>query len=180
MTERALSTRSLPPIEPPFAGDLVAVTDELAALSDERVTVTDELVTVSDDVVGLPDDRAGVADADVEQDPRAELGQLRRAMRTRPVIDMARGILMASFGLSAEDAWDVLVSLSQHTNTKLHLVADELVSAVAGGKIPKPLRQQLAATIARLQATPATPATPAASATPAAPGGPAVSRADEG
>ncbi|MFE6161219.1 ANTAR domain-containing protein [Streptomyces sp. NPDC056486] len=104
-------------------------------------------------------------DNDVEQDPRArceldpsvELGQLRRAMQTRPVIDMARGVLMASFGLSAEDAWEVLVSVSQNTNTKLHVVADELVGAVTGGEISKPFRRKLAATVAQLHWSPAAP-----------------------
>ncbi|WP_371525745.1 ANTAR domain-containing protein [Streptomyces sp. NBC_01283] len=102
----------------------------------------------------LTGDLVTVPDADVEQDPRVELGQLRRAMETRPVIDMARGVLMASFGLSADDAWSVLVSLSQNTNTKLHLVADEVVGAVTGGKIPKPFRRQLAATIDGLRTSP--------------------------
>ncbi|MGW6270713.1 ANTAR domain-containing protein [Streptomyces sp. NPDC055060] len=96
-----------------------------------------------------------VTDADAHQDPRVELDQLRRAMRTRPVIDMARGVLLASFGLSADDAWSVLVSLSQNTNTKLYRVAQELVDAATGGQIPHPLRGQLAATVARLQESPA-------------------------
>ncbi|MGW7084283.1 ANTAR domain-containing protein [Streptomyces sp. NPDC054871] len=107
-------------------------------------------------------DLVAVSDAGVEQDPHVELDQLRRAMRTRPAIDMARGVLMASFGLSAEDAWSVLVSVSQHTNTKLHLVADELVSAATGGEIPKPFRRQLAATIAQLRAAPTAPTEPTA------------------
>ncbi|MFH8484314.1 ANTAR domain-containing protein [Streptomyces longisporoflavus] len=102
----------------------------------------------------------GPAQDDVEQIPHAraeqgsedELVQLRRAMRTRPVIDMARGVLMASFGLSAEDAWRVLVAVSQNTNTKLHTVAHDLVTGVTGEEIPKPLRRQLAAAIAGLQA----------------------------
>ncbi|GGV22155.1 hypothetical protein GCM10010277_01020 [Streptomyces longisporoflavus] len=110
---------------------------------------------------------AGPAQDDVEQIPHAraeqgsddELVQLRRAMRTRPVIDMARGVLMASFGLSAEDAWRVLVAVSQNTNTKLHTVADDLVTAVTGEKIPKPLRRQLAAAVAGLQAPAAPPDT---------------------
>ncbi|MER5255911.1 MULTISPECIES: ANTAR domain-containing protein [unclassified Streptomyces] len=91
----------------------------------------------------------GVEDA--QPDPRVELGQLRRAMRTRPVIDMARGILMASFGLGADDAWSVLVSVSQNTNTKLHIVAADLVGAATGGRIPRPLRRQLAAAVAQLR-----------------------------
>ncbi|GAA3134596.1 ANTAR domain-containing protein [Streptomyces rectiviolaceus] len=96
-------------------------------------------------------------DIDVEQDPHVELGHLRRAMQTRPVIDMARGVLMASFGLSAEDAWSVLVAVSQNSNTKLHVVADELVAAATGGQVPKPLRQKLAATISQLETAPAAP-----------------------
>lgn len=103
----------------------------------------------------LPITLVTVSDTDVEPDPRVELGQLRRAMETRPVIDMARGVLMASFGLSADDAWSVLVSLSQNTNTKLHLVADEVIGAVTGGRIPKSFRRQLAATIDGLGAAPA-------------------------
>ncbi|MEV2252877.1 ANTAR domain-containing protein [Streptomyces sp. NPDC050147] len=121
----------------------------------EEMAIADDLVCVSDDLVSMPDDLMAASDADVEQDPRAELVQLRRAMETRPAIDMARGVLMASFGLAPEDAWSVLVSVSQNTNTKLHVVADELVGAVTGGQIPKPFRRQLAATIARVQETPA-------------------------
>lgn len=122
----------------------------------EEPAIADDLLSVTDDLVSLPDDLTSVSDADSRQDPRVELVQLRRAMETRPVIDMARGVLMASFGLSPDDAWSVLVSISQNTNTKLHVVADDLVSAVTGGTIPKPFRQQLAATIAGLQTAPPT------------------------
>lgn len=113
---------------------------------------------LGDGLMAVPDDLTALPETDAEQDARVELGQLRRAMRTRPVIDMARGILMASFGLNADDAWSVLVSVSQNTNTKLYLVADELVGAVTTGKIPKPFRRQLAVTIARLREAPTAPA----------------------
>jgi anti-anti-sigma factor len=46
-----------------------------------------------------------------------ENAQLHRAMETRTPIDLARGMLMASFQLSAEQAWQVLVTTSQHSNT---------------------------------------------------------------
>ncbi|MCX4404105.1 ANTAR domain-containing protein [Streptomyces sp. NBC_01764] len=84
---------------------------------------------------GLPED--------VEESLRTEIGQLKRAMLTRPVIDLARGVLMASFGLNAEDAWSVLVETSQRTNTKLHHLAQELVGAVNGAPLPDRLRQQV-------------------------------------
>ncbi|MFD9187601.1 ANTAR domain-containing protein [Streptomyces phaeochromogenes] len=87
---------------------------------------------------------------DAERDLRAEVVQLKRAMQTRPVIDLARGVLMASFGLSPENAWNVLVAVSQNTNTKLHHLAQDMVGAVQGEPLPEPLRQQLAAAVAEL------------------------------
>ncbi|MEU0245423.1 ANTAR domain-containing protein [Streptomyces sp. NPDC006235] len=83
-----------------------------------------------------------------DRELRAEVTQLRRAMQTRPTIDLARGILMASFGLSPERAWSVLVRTSQNTNTKLHHLARDLVGTVHGGTLPEPVQQQLAAAVA--------------------------------
>ncbi|MFF3469090.1 STAS domain-containing protein [Streptomyces sp. NPDC001984] len=68
---------------------------------------------------------------------RTEVIQLRRAMQTRPTIDLARGILMASFGLTPEDAWSALVMTSQHTNAKVHRVAQGLVDTVSGTPLPE-------------------------------------------
>ncbi|MFJ9717315.1 anti-sigma factor antagonist [Streptomyces sp. NPDC101213] len=90
-------------------------------------------------------------DPDGERNLRVEVVQLRRAMRTRPVIDLARGILMASFALSAQDAWRVLVDASQHTNTKLHHLARDLVGAVEGDPPPEAVREQVAAAVARIR-----------------------------
>ncbi|MFJ5995291.1 ANTAR domain-containing protein [Streptomyces sp. NPDC092370] len=83
-----------------------------------------------------------------DQDLRAEVAQLRRAMQTRPTIDLARGILMASFGLSPETAWSVLVRTSQNTNTKLHSLAQDLVGTVRGATLPEQVQRQLAAAVA--------------------------------
>ncbi|WP_234021134.1 anti-sigma factor antagonist [Streptomyces sp. 142MFCol3.1] len=81
-------------------------------------------------------------------DLRTEVEQLRRAMVTRPVIDLARGVLMASFHLSPEDAWGVLVSVSQRTNTKLYRVAEGVLGSVDGHPLCEHMRQQLAAAVA--------------------------------
>jgi anti-anti-sigma regulatory factor len=80
---------------------------------------------------------------------RTELVQLRRALRTRPDIDLARGILMASFNLNPDEAWEVLVSASQNTNTKLHRLAKDVVTTVQGASLPVPLRRQLTRAVAR-------------------------------
>ncbi|WP_246097681.1 ANTAR domain-containing protein [Streptomyces botrytidirepellens] len=86
---------------------------------------------------------------ETEQELRTEVTQLRRAMRTRPTIDLARGMLMVSFGLSPEAAWNVLVNTSQNTNTKVHLLARDLVSTIHGGKLPEAVQKQLAAEVAK-------------------------------
>jgi anti-anti-sigma factor len=90
---------------------------------------------------------------DVDQELRLEVDQLRRAMRTRPAIDVARGIVMASFGLSAEDAWTVLVTASQNTNTKMHQLAEELTAAINGAPVPDQVQQQMAAAVAKVRRT---------------------------
>lgn len=88
--------------------------------------------------------------SDEAEELRVEVGQLKRAMLTRPVIDLARGVLMASFGLSPEDAWSVLVDVSQHTNTKLHQLAVELVDSVNGAPLPTDLQQRISTAVAEI------------------------------
>ncbi|MEV7073739.1 ANTAR domain-containing protein [Streptomyces sp. NPDC093990] len=101
----------------------------------------------------VPDSEEQPRSMDVDQELRLEVGQLRRAMQTRPAIDVARGIVMASFGLNAEDAWTVLVTASQNTNTKMHNLAQGLVGAVHGEPVPAPVQQQMAAAVARVRQT---------------------------
>ncbi|MFE2416104.1 ANTAR domain-containing protein [Streptomyces hokutonensis] len=88
--------------------------------------------------------------SDEAEELRLEVVQLKRAMVTRPVIDLARGVLMASFGLSAEDAWSVLVDVSQHTNTKLHRLAEELVDSVSGPPLADHVKQRISTAVAEV------------------------------
>ena len=53
---------------------------------------------------------------------------LRRKLQTLPVIEQAKGILMGRYGISAEAAFQMLRRRSQDTNTRLHLVAQTIVS----------------------------------------------------
>ncbi|MEU1803566.1 ANTAR domain-containing protein [Streptomyces sp. NPDC019937] len=103
---------------------------------------------------------------ETRQDLRTEVRQLRHAMRTRPTIDLARGMLMVSFGLSAEAAWKALVKTSQNTNTKVHRLARDLVGTIEGGRLPEAVQKQLA--IAVTEAAPR--ARPAGTAWDSAPG----------
>ncbi|MGV9884094.1 anti-sigma factor antagonist [Streptomyces sp. NPDC003006] len=90
--------------------------------------------------------------AESVEDLRTVVAQLRRAMQTRPTIDLARGILMSSYHLSPEAAWDVLVTASQNTNTKLYRLAGDLVDTAQGSELPEAVREQLVAAVARTTA----------------------------
>lgn len=131
----------------------------LFALTADETTVLDE-ADVSGPAPDIPAAAALALGAEItslgeaNQELRIEVVQLRRAMQTRPVIDLARGVLMASFGLSTEESWTVLVSVSQNTNTKLHEVADNLVNAVTGDDLPEPFRLQIAETVSRIRTAP--------------------------
>jgi hypothetical protein len=52
---------------------------------------------------------------------------LAEAMKSRAVIEQAKGILIADHGIDADQAFGMLVQLSQKTNTKLRDVAQRLV-----------------------------------------------------
>ncbi|HJX45195.1 MAG TPA: GAF and ANTAR domain-containing protein [Geodermatophilus sp.] len=58
---------------------------------------------------------------------------LRIALRTRGVIDQAKGILMVRYKLTADQAFQVLARMSMKANRKLHAVADDLVHS---GELP--------------------------------------------
>jgi len=63
---------------------------------------------------------------------REEARHLRQALVSRPEIDQAKGILMARFGYSADDAFRHLVAVSQKRNVKLRDIARDIVSRVQG------------------------------------------------
>jgi hypothetical protein len=52
---------------------------------------------------------------------------LAEAMRTRAVIEQAKGMLMAERGITEDEAFDLLRALSQRSNTKLREVARRIV-----------------------------------------------------
>lgn len=61
-----------------------------------------------------------------------QVGNLKHAVSTRDLIGQAKGILMERFGVTAEDAFDLLVRSSQQTHVKLVDVARWLVGTVGG------------------------------------------------
>lgn len=77
-------------------------------------------------LAGLYATHAALALADAQ---RTE--QLHRVIANRDVIGQAKGILMATRGLRAEEAFDVLVTTSQRLNRKLVEVAEVLAATGA-------------------------------------------------
>ena len=72
---------------------------------------------------------------------------LRRALESRPVIDIARGVLTATYHCSPDQAWDILVRASQHANVKLRMIAQALVDTTQGKELPDALRAQVTAAV---------------------------------
>jgi hypothetical protein len=76
-------------------------------------------------LAGLAGLALSVAEAHDEELRRAE--NLRQALVTRQLIGQAQGILMERERITAGQAFDILRRASQHLNTKLREVAQELV-----------------------------------------------------
>ena len=84
-----------------------------------------------------PDDEAALS-ATVER-LRDEVDGLRQAMRSRAVIEQAKGMMMERHGITTDEAFDRLARLSQHANVKLIDVAGALVGTTAQpGSSPSP------------------------------------------
>lgn len=62
-----------------------------------------------------------------------QAAQLRTALVSRAVIDQAKGIIMGARGISAAEAFQILVDQSQQENVKLHDIATRLVTTVTNG-----------------------------------------------
>lgn len=80
---------------------------------------------------------------------RSELEGLRTALRSRPVIDIARGILIASTPCTSGRAWQILVDASQVSNVKLRDIAHQLVESFHGAPLPPATRRALQTAIRR-------------------------------
>jgi GAF domain-containing protein len=76
---------------------------------------------------------AGIVLANVERyrQAAARAAQLEVAMRTRAPIEQAKGILINRLQCTSEEAFKILIGMSQTQNVKLRLVAQQLVDDAA-------------------------------------------------
>ncbi|HET7356166.1 MAG TPA: ANTAR domain-containing protein [Nocardioidaceae bacterium] len=124
------------------AGVIVRVED--LSMVDEDVVAT---VRAYQDVVAVVGhERPGQVDSD-EVDAvvdllenyseiAAEIAQLREALKTRPVIEQAKGIIMADRKCCPDEAFRVLKRLSMDTNVRIADVAAAVVYQRAGAREP--------------------------------------------
>ena len=70
---------------------------------------------------------------------RAEVAQLRGSIEARVVIEQAKGMLMADRACSDQQAFDLLVGMSQAEQRKVREIAVELVAAGAGRRTAVPV-----------------------------------------
>jgi GAF domain-containing protein len=79
--------------------------------------------------------RASIAieNATVYGATKALVEQLNEAIKTRELIGEAKGLLMAREGVSEDEAFQMLVTVSQNTNTKLREIAQKIVDDAHNG-----------------------------------------------
>jgi ANTAR domain len=70
--------------------------------------------------------------------------RLRAKLDTMPVIEQAKGIVMAQRGCGPDEAFDLLRLASQHANVKVHVLAEQIVAHLGSqrpgsGAKPQPL-----------------------------------------
>ncbi len=73
----------------------------------------------------------------LDTDTRQEVVQLRCKLANQPVIEQAKGMLMAAFGLSGDHAFELLKTVSQANNVKVRCVAQQIVECWPSGG-PRP------------------------------------------
>lgn len=77
--------------------------------------------------------------------------QLKQAIESRPMVDQARGVLIAVLGADEDEAWQVLLHTSQHANVPLRYVAEALIASATGRPIPDDLRIPLRDAMGRVR-----------------------------
>ena len=84
------------------------------------------------DVSHRPDGRTRGRSHDEVEAMRSELAQLRNALARRPVIDMAKGAIMALTACDEDAAFQQLSTVSQTHNVKLFDLATALLADLRG------------------------------------------------
>ena len=70
-------------------------------------------------------------------DAADEIGHLHRALQSQPVIEQAKGLLMAQHGCTPDEAFALLTQASQRENRKLRDVARAMIDGSSSGAVDR-------------------------------------------
>lgn len=82
----------------------------------------------------------------------AENEQLQRAVASHAIVDQAIGALVVLGQIPPEEAWRALRDVSQRTNTKLRVIAEDVLKFAQGGTLPDAELNELRQALSRYQA----------------------------
>ncbi|MGW1966613.1 ANTAR domain-containing protein [Streptomyces sp. NPDC001935] len=82
-----------------------------------------------------------------------EISQLRSAIDSHAVVDQAIGVVISLGGIPPDQGFDVLRTVSQHTNVKLREVAEQIVTWVRDEQLDQNIRQALSRALQNAEAT---------------------------
>ncbi|MFH0180346.1 ANTAR domain-containing protein [Streptomyces cacaoi] len=102
-------------------------------------------MTTSREQRPLPDGTRDAAVARLEQ----ENAQLRQAVDSHAVVDQAIGVLVAVHRLVPAAGFEVLRDVSQHTNIKLHTIAEMVLDWALGQPLPETVERALGQAVQR-------------------------------
>jgi PAS domain-containing protein len=98
---------------------------------------------------GAPAERSAVDWAARVQRLEAEVDGLRRAMRSRAIIEQAKGFLSAALNCGLDEAFGHLARLSQHENLRVTEVAARIIGAAMPSELDDPVPAEASALDAR-------------------------------
>jgi PAS domain S-box-containing protein len=93
------------------------------------IVVGDRMLDQGGEVVGTAGFYVDITET-LQSDISAEVS---RVSETRAEIEQAKGLIMATYGISADRAFDILVWRSQEANVKVRDVARRFIESMAGG-----------------------------------------------
>lgn len=108
--------------EGPIAATELADDDSVEWLAETRTQLRETLESLRD----------GRSDRELLQD--VAYARLLAKLETLPVIEQAKGILMAQSNCTADEAFAMLRAASQRSNVKVRDLAQEIVGRVSGAK----------------------------------------------
>ncbi|MEU0247287.1 ANTAR domain-containing protein [Streptomyces sp. NPDC006235] len=76
---------------------------------------------------------------------------MRHAVGSHATVDQAIGILIATHRIPPAAGFEVLREVFQHTNIKVHTVAETVIGWALGKPLPGPVGQELGAAVQRGQ-----------------------------